>query len=61
MSRTEIATDVVAAAAIASPWWLPTLQELHDWAAWVLPILGVLWLLLQIGLKLHEFYFAKPK
>lgn len=59
MSKTELATDIIAAAAIASPWWLPTLQNIHDGAAWVLPILGVLWLLLQIGLKLFETYFRK--
>jgi hypothetical protein len=49
MSNTDLVTDVVAVAAIASPWWIPTLEQAHDGAAWVLPLLGVLWLLLQIG------------
>lgn len=55
MSGTEIATDIVAVAAVASPWWLPSLAQLHDGAAWVLPLLGVLWLLLQIG----GWFYAK--
>jgi hypothetical protein len=49
MSPTELTTDVVAVAAVASPWWLPSLAQVHDGAAWVLPLLGCLWLLLQIG------------
>lgn len=54
MTHGEIVTDTGAVAAIASPWWLPALHSVSDVAALVLPILGVLWLLLQIIVKLHQ-------
>jgi hypothetical protein len=54
MTHGEIVTDTGAVAAIASPWWLPALHSVSDVAALVLPILGVLWLLLQIVVKLHQ-------
>jgi hypothetical protein len=44
----EKITDVVAVAGIASPFWLPALQDASTIAALVLPILGVIWLLVQI-------------
>ena len=56
MTNTEYVTDVVAVAAIASPWWLPTLQTVHDWAAWALPIMGVLWLALQMISHIRSRY-----
>lgn len=54
MTSGEIVTDTGAVAAIASPWWLPALHSVSDVAALVLPILGVLWLCLQIVVKLHQ-------
>jgi hypothetical protein len=54
MSKTELVTDVVAAAAVVSPWWLPSLQQIHDGAAWALPIAGLLWLLLQAGILIWK-------
>lgn len=45
----KIVTDVGAAAALTSPYWLPTLQEVSQIAALVLPILGALWLVIQIS------------
>lgn len=42
-------TDVGAVTALVSPIWLPTLQEVSQIAALVLPILGALWLLIQIS------------
>lgn len=56
MTTTELVTDGVAVAAIASPWWLPTLQSVHDWAAWALPILGAAWLLLQAFTHIRKHY-----
>lgn len=44
----ERATNAVAAGAVASPWWLPELQQASEIAALFLPILGVAWLLLQM-------------
>ncbi len=57
MTRTEIATDVIAVGAIASPWWLKTLQAVHDGAAFVLPVLGVAWLLLQAFTHIRRNYW----
>jgi hypothetical protein len=59
MTHGEIVTDTGAVAAIASPWWLPALHSVSDVAALVLPILGVLWLCLQIVVKLHQV--KRPK
>lgn len=58
MTHGEIVTDTGAVAAIVSPWWLPALHSVSDVAALVLPILGVLWLCLQIVVKLHQ---VKPR
>lgn len=46
-------TNTAALGAVGSPWWLPSLQTVSDSAALVLPILGVTWLLVQIGAKLY--------
>lgn len=54
MTHGEMVTDTGAIVAIASPWWLPALHEVSDVAALVLPIIGVLWLCLQIVVKLHQ-------
>lgn len=59
MTRTEIATDIIAVGAIASPWWLTTLQAIHDWAAWALPVLGAAWLLLQAFTHIRSYYWKK--
>lgn len=57
MSNTEIVTDGVAVAAIASPWWLPMLQAVHDWAVWLLPVMGVAWLALQAFTHIRRNYW----
>jgi len=49
----ETVTTTGAVGAVASPWWLPSLQTVSDAAALWLPILGVAWLLVQIGVKLY--------
>jgi len=48
-TASEKVTAVVAATAIASPWWLPAA---HDVAAQWAPILGCAWLIVQIIDKL---------
>jgi hypothetical protein len=45
----EKASTLVAAGSAASPWLLPTLKNFSEAAAVALPILGVTWLLIQIG------------
>ncbi|UYO50350.1 hypothetical protein KQX64_07185 [Rhodopseudomonas palustris] len=46
-------TDISAVSAVASPIWLPYLKEVSDIAALLLPIFGLLWLLIQIVVKIH--------
>lgn len=41
-------THVVAAGAIAAPVWLPSLTQVSSFAALMMPILGAVWLLVQI-------------
>ena len=44
----KVATDVGAVAAVFSPFWLPTLQAVSEVAAMLVPILGAVWLTIQI-------------
>lgn len=41
-------THVVAAGAVSAPVWLPSLTQVSSYAASIMPILGVVWLLVQI-------------
>ena len=59
MTKGEVVTDTGAVAAIISPWWLPTLHDVSQFAAEWLPILGALWLIVQIGVKVHTAYWRK--
>lgn len=52
MTTTDHVNASAAAAAITSPWWLPALHEGSQIAAEALPILGVVWILVQIGAKI---------
>ena len=38
----------VAPAAVASPLWLPVIHTVSEGAALILPILGVVWLVIQM-------------
>jgi len=58
-SKFEMVTDTASVVAIASPWWLPLLKETSEIAAFVLPILGVVWLVTQIGWKWYRELKAK--
>lgn len=53
---TDRATDIVAVGAVTSPFWMPTLGQLSQIAAAATPILGVLWLLIQIYARLAELW-----
>lgn len=53
----ETANKGVTIAALSSPWWLPWVQSLSEIAALILPILGALWLAVQIGVKIHTTYW----
>jgi hypothetical protein len=41
-------TDFVALAAVASPWWLDQVEHVSQGAAMLLPMLGVIWITMQI-------------
>lgn len=59
MTNGEVVTDTGAIAAIASPWWLPALHDVSQVAAFLLPIVGVVWLVVQIAVKIHTTYYKK--
>lgn len=48
------ATDAVAVAGATSPIWLPALSNISQVAALLLPILGAVWLIVQIVTKLMD-------
>jgi hypothetical protein len=45
-------TTTIAAGAVVSPWWMPSIADLSQNAALLLPILGCAWLLVQIITKI---------
>jgi len=55
----DAGTGVVAATAIASPLWLDTVQQVSTFAEWALPILGAVWLVVQIAWKVREMRYAR--
>ncbi len=55
MLDAERVTNVVATASLASPWWLPTIADVSQAFTLLLPILGGLWLLIQIIHKLSTW------
>ena len=48
-------TAIVATTAIASPLWLDRVQTVSEYAEIALPILGALWLVVQIVYKIREY------
>jgi len=50
----EHVTTGTAAGAVTSPIWLPWLHAVSDVAALTVPILGAIWLIVQISVKLYE-------
>ena len=61
MTVTEKTTTWLAAGAVASPAWLPSLKSVSEIAGYLLPILGVIWLAVQIGFKVREYVKRRPK
>ncbi|AMD58899.1 hypothetical protein AWN88_25680 [Agrobacterium tumefaciens] len=53
-SLLDNATTAVAASAVASPVWLPWLHTASQVAATFAPILGAVWLVVQIWAKISE-------
>jgi flagellar biogenesis protein FliO len=48
------ATSAAAGAALTSPLWLPVLEDMSSLSALLLPILGAIWLIVQIIVKMIE-------
>jgi hypothetical protein len=57
----ELITDTTSIVALASPWWLPWLKELSELAALWLPILGAIWIVVQIGFKFYLHFWENRK
>lgn len=49
----DITSNIIASLAVISPAWLPTLSSVSAEAALLLPIMGVIWLAVQIFAKLR--------
>lgn len=47
-------THAVALTGVSSPLWL---QDVSGWAATILPIAGLAWLLLQAGVYIYKTFF----
>lgn len=45
---TDKLTNTIAAGAVVSPWWMPSLTDVSQAAGLLLPILGCCWLIVQI-------------
>ncbi|AIK68529.1 hypothetical protein Lo5R7ANS_59 [Mesorhizobium phage vB_MloP_Lo5R7ANS] len=54
-------TAAVAVSAVSSPVWLPWLHAASDGAALIAPILGTVWLVVQIVSKAREMLRKDPK
>lgn len=55
-TKAEAVTDTIAVGAIASPFWL---HQLSGIASDLLPWFGILWLVVQVGVKIHTTYLRK--
>lgn len=53
-------TNATAGAALVAPWWLPQLQTISEISSIALPILGAVWLVVQIVEKLRNI-LKSPK
>lgn len=53
-SLNDAGTSIVAATAVASPIWLQAVEGVSTVAEWALPVLGAVWLVIQIIFKLKE-------
>ena len=54
-------TAAVAVSAVSSPVWLPWLHAASDGAALIAPLLGTIWLVVQIVAKVRDMTRKDPK
>jgi hypothetical protein len=59
--RFDFVTDTTSVVALASPWWLPWLKDMSELAALWLPILGAIWLIVQIGFRFYHHFQGEKK
>ena len=52
----ELVTDIAAVASVSSPWWLPVMAGLSSFVHATLPVIGWLWIFIQIVFKFYDFY-----
>ncbi len=50
----EHVDTAVIAAAVGSPWWLPSLADISHIAAELLPVAGVAWIIVKIATRIIE-------
>lgn len=55
-SKAEAVTDAIAVGSVSSPFWLHTTSEI---AQVLLPIVGLVWLVVQITIKVHTTYWKR--
>ena len=53
MTHGEMVNDSIAVAAAANPIWLPYVHGPSPVLAWVLQVLGIVWILIQMGRWLY--------
>lgn len=53
-TMTDHTTAGIAAGAVVSPIWLPFVQDASNAAALIAPLLGTIWLIIQIAGKLLD-------
>ena len=56
MNPTDVVKGAGAVAAIVSPWWLTIIKTVSEGAALILPVMGVIWLVIQM-----TDYFTRKK
>ena len=52
----EKALNYAAPIILGSPWWLPSLHDVSIFAAELVPILTLAWVVIQIGIKAYDRY-----
>lgn len=60
-TMTERVTDVTAVAAVTIAAWQPGLESVSGYAAAIMPVLGSIWLAVQIYAKLVDMYANRKK
>lgn len=60
-TKVDAVTDVTAIGFTASPIWLPALQGISEIAALLLPVVGILLAVVQIGCRIYVTYKGRSR